>query len=111
MNRNRLSTSNNVIEPSAYLNLDERILKLLSTPSNYEMQPDGKILIKCPATYLKGRGNISVLVFSDSAAESPLYKFNSIKECALFFNVSVNIINLRLNKGIFLEYKGQKLFF
>jgi hypothetical protein len=38
-------------ESSSALDIKERALKLLSTPSNYEVQPDGKILIKSLGTY------------------------------------------------------------
>jgi hypothetical protein len=72
MNNNRLSTnsgafaSHTVKEKSSSLILyKERALKLLSMPSNYEVQPDGKILIKSLGTYLKGRGNVSVKVYDD----------------------------------------------
>lgn len=82
--------------------------ELLSKPSNYEVQSDGKILIKSSGVFLKGRGNIGVLVFNEQG--ETVYIFNSIKECALFFNVSLMVVNWRLNKGTFLEYKGEKLF-
>lgn len=61
MNRNRLSTV--TTQPSAN-NIQERVLNLLAAPSNYEIQPDGKILIRSSGVYLKGRGNISLEVFS-----------------------------------------------
>ena len=58
MNRNRLST--NVVEGVKGINIQERVLNLLSGPSNYEIYRDGKILVKSSGVYLKGRGNIGV---------------------------------------------------
>ncbi len=83
INRNRLSTNfdNNDIE-----NIEEIISKLLTSPSNYEIQPDGKILIKSSGNYLKGRGNIGVNVFDGS--HKLINSFSSIKECALYYGVS-----------------------
>lgn len=83
--------------------------KLLASPSNYELQPDGKILIKSTGTYLKSRGNIGVSVFNKDG--KLVYEFNSIKECALFFKVSDITINRRLDKGSLVEYEGQILIF
>jgi hypothetical protein len=57
------------------MSLEKRVLNLLSSPSNYELQPDGKILIKSLGTYLKGRGNVGVRV-SDEKGEL-VYNFNS----------------------------------
>ena len=91
-------------------NIKARTLKLLATPSNYELEPDGKILIKSLGTYLKGRGNVGVTVL-DSEGEL-VYKFNSIKECASFFNVrSVTTISQKLDNGKTFEFKGKKLVF
>lgn len=63
MNNNRLSTNSvishhhTVKEKSSSLILyKERVLKLLSTPSNYEVQPDGKILIKSLGTGSRAAG-------------------------------------------------------
>ena len=72
MNRNRLSTQSDGIKSTACLNLDERISKLLSSPSNYEVQSDGKILIKSSGISLRGIGNVSVLVFTDFTQGTPL---------------------------------------
>jgi len=53
MNNSRLSTNlaSKGEESSFSGDIKERALKLLSTPSNYEVQPDGKILIKSSGTY------------------------------------------------------------
>jgi len=80
MNRNRLST---VSPQPKEIDIEERIQKLLAAPSNYEIHPNGKILIKSSGIYLKGRGNISIEVFDDEGLL--VYDFDSIKECALFF--------------------------
>jgi hypothetical protein len=90
-------------------NVRERVLKLLSDPSNYEVQPDGRVLIKSTGTYFKGRGNVGVKVLDDKGVL--VYKFNSIKDCALFFNVHSRTINRRLNNGNFVEFNGKNLIF
>jgi hypothetical protein len=53
MNANRLST-NLKVEREEHGTLDTMAFKLLSSPSNYEMQSYGKILIKSLGTYKKG---------------------------------------------------------
>lgn len=108
MNNNRLSTNIAQTKPLS-VNIKEIALKLLSSPSNYEIQTDGKILIKSTGTYLKGRGNIGVKVLDDKG--EIIYSFNSIKNCALFFNVHSRTIIRRLDSGKFIEFKGKILVF
>lgn len=110
MNNNRLSTNLASKEQThCFGTIQERALKLLSTPSNYEIQSDGKILIKSSGTYLKGRGNIGVRAL-DSEGGGLVYKFNSIKECASFFNVkSATTIRNKLDNGNPFEFQGKKL--
>jgi hypothetical protein len=111
MNNNRLST--NLASKgegcSSEISIQERALKLLESPSNYEVQPDGKILIKSLGTYLKGRGNVGVRVLDENG--ELVYDFSSIKECALFFNVHSRTINRRLDNGSFVEFNGKNLVF
>jgi hypothetical protein len=94
---------------SSNISIKERVLKLLESPSNYEVQPDGKILIKSLGTYLKGRGNIRVIVLDEN--RKLVYNFISIKECALFFNVHSRTIIRRLDNGSFIEFNGKFLLF
>lgn len=68
MNNNRLSS--NLSKKGSNLSLSsekiqKKAIKLLSLPSNYELQPDGKILIKSLGSYLKGRGNVGVKVLDE----------------------------------------------
>jgi len=111
MNNNRLST--NLATPneenSSLIIIKERALKLLSSPSNYEVQPDGKILIKSLGTFYKGSGNVRVKVLDEKG--EVIYNFNSIKDCALFFNVHSRTINRRLDNGSFIEFEGKNLVF
>lgn len=101
MNNYRLSSNLISLEEGSPSSMDikERALILLSSPSNYELQPDGKILIKSSGTYLKGRGNIGVKILDDKGRT--IYNFDSIKDCALFFNVHSRTINRRLDNGSF----------
>lgn len=108
MNTNRLST-NLAIEKKEDGSLDVQALNLLSSPSNYEVQSDGKILIKSLGRSQRGRGNTSVKVLDDRG--TIVYAFDSIKDCALFFNVHTRTINRRLEKGSFVEFEGKKLVF
>ena len=104
MNRNRLSTET----PQARdKDTQERIERLLAAPSNYEIQPDGKIWIKSSGVYLKGRGNIGIEVFDDKGLL--INSFDSIIECALFFGVSARTINRRLDKNAYFIFNGQTL--
>lgn len=108
-NNNRLSTNLASKGCSSYIYVEERALKLLESPSNYEVEADGKILIKSSGTYLKGRGNVGVRVLEENG--KLVYGFSSIKECALFFNVHSRTINRRLDKGSFTEFNGKNLVF
>jgi len=65
MNNYRLSTSLKSQIGSLDPYLTTRALNLISSPSNYEIQADGKVLIKSSPTYLKGRGNIGVLALDE----------------------------------------------
>lgn len=111
MNNNRLSTNLASIgkESSSMMDIKERALNLLSSPSNYEVQPDGRILIKSLGTNLKGRGNVGIEVLDEKG--ELIYHFSSIKDCALFFNVHSRTINRRLNNGSYVEFNGKNLVF
>ena len=110
MNNSRLTTNSASTgeESSSAVDIKERALKLLSTPSNYEVQPDGKILIKSLGTYWKGRGNVGVKVLDEKG--ELIFHFDSIKDCALFFNVHSRTINRRLDGG-YVVFEGKNLKF
>ena len=117
MNEKRLST--NLIKNSSMLAVNsgkgtfnkaeirQRALKLLSTPSNYEIHSNGKLWVKSLGVYLKGRGNITLKAFNQEG--EIMHSFNSIKECAQFFNVSDRTINRKLENGTEVEFNGKKL--
>nr|ATI20573.1 LAGLIDADG endonuclease [Ophiognomonia clavigignenti-juglandacearum] len=112
MNNNRLSS--NLPKKRTNLSLSsediqKKAIELLSLPSNYELQLDGKILIKSSGSYLKGRGNLGVKVVDEEG--KLIFNFNSIKDCALFFNVHSRTIIRKLDQGNTLEFKGQNLVF
>lgn len=112
MNNNRLSS--NLPNKGTNLSLNsedikKKAIELLSLPSNYELQSDGKILIKSSGSYLKGRGNVGVKVLDEEG--KLIFNFNSIKDCALFFNVHSRTIIRKLDKGNTLEFNGQILVF
>ncbi len=112
MNNNRLSS--NLPKKATNLSLSsqdiqKKAIELLSLPSNYELQSDGKILIKSSGCYLKGRGNMGVKVLDEGG--KLIFNFNSIKDCALFFNVHSRTINRKLDNGSFIEFNGKILVF
>ena len=109
MNNYRLSNNTTSEEDTSRADVKERALKLLSSPSNFEVQANGKILIKSLGTYLKGRGNVGVNVLNTKG--EIVFKFNSIKDRALFFNVHTRTINRRLDKGSLVEHDNQNLVF
>lgn len=109
MNNYRLSSNFTPVEDASLVDVKEKALKLLSSPSNFELQANGKIGMKSLGTYLRGRGNVGVNVL-DANGET-VFKFNSIKDCALFFNVHSRTINRRLENGSPMEYDNQKLVF
>jgi len=106
MNRNRLST--NLAKPSE-IDIQERVSNLLASPSNYEIHPNGKILIKSSSVYLKGKGNVAINVLDDKGIL--IHSFDSLKQCAIFFGISDRTINRRLDNGSFVEIEGQNLIF
>lgn len=113
MNNNRLSSNLSTKGSNLSFSSEEiykKAIKLLSLPSNYELQPDGKILIKSLGTYLKGRGNVGVKVFDEKQGKL-IFTFNSIKDCALNFNVHSRTIIRKLDKGNTLEWEGKNLIF
>ena len=91
----------------SYAEIIARALELLSTPSNYEIHSNGKIWVKSLGVYLKGIGNITVKAFNQEG--EIMHSFNSIKECAQFFNVSDRTINRKLENGTEVEFNGKKL--
>ena len=108
MNNNRLSTNKNSLINSIPEDLDLKIKNLLDS-SNLEVHENGKIFIKSSQTYLKGRGSVGVNVLNTHG--EVVFKFNSIKDCALFFNVHTRTINRRLENGSLVEYNNQNLVF
>jgi hypothetical protein len=116
MNNNRLSTNiknlDSSLLPEQVLKnklLDEKVKELLNSPSNFELQNDGKILIKSEQTYWKGRVNVAIEVFDKSGLL--LYTFENVKMTTEFFNVKIHIIRSRLNTGKPLLVKEKEYFF
>lgn len=103
MNVRRLSTNISVI-PSK--NKEEKIKSLLKAPSNYEIHNNGKIFILSKGEYLRSRGNISIEVFDKKGDLAKV--FDSIKECAKYFNKSSRTITRRLDKGEYFIFEDEK---
>ena len=58
---------------------------------------------------LKIKKTKSVIVLDEKG--KTIYSFDSVQECALFFNVHSRTINRRLSQGSFIEFNGKKLIF
>ncbi len=110
MNSRRIHSSETIKLDGERENLKNRTLNLLSTPSNYEVQPDGRILVKSTGLYLRGRGNVGVNVFDADNGEQ-IYSFDSIKDCAAFFNLHSRSINRRLSNGQTVKFNDKNIVF
>ena len=100
MNNHRLSNNGNnlsIIPDVNNINLDEKVLELLSRPSNFEVHPDGKIFIKSEKVYMKSRGNVEIKVFDKEGLL--LNSFENLEKTSKFFNLSKHIIRYRLESG------------
>jgi len=113
MNNNRLSTSGkpqiNILER---VKLIEDITKLLSTPSNYEYQEDGKIHIISENRLLLPRGKRGkpVKVALISSEGNVINTFNSIGDCAKFLDIVPSTARNRLIKGLSFLFKNDLCF-
>ena len=96
INRHRLTTNLDSLISTVPLDLDLKISKLLEE-SNFEIHPNGKIFIKSSQTYLRGRGNTTIDVFSDK--DDYLFSLDSVKETAIHFQTSERTIQRRLDSG------------
>lgn len=105
MNNRRLSTNIPFILPN---NIEDRIQKLLEAPSNYKIHDNGKIFIISQGKYFKGRGNVKLEISNFDGLL--INTFNSIKNCAQFFQVSQRTIIRRLDSGNVFVFKDQNFF-
>jgi hypothetical protein len=110
MNQNRLSTNIKESEkvfykPSRLEPLENRLNYLLNSPSNLEYHSNGKIFIKSLGKYLKGRGNVVLDLFNNKGII--IKSFDSIIECASFFNVNSRTIIRRLDSGKIFEFENE----
>lgn len=112
MNNYRLSTKNKNFNKENDLkdNLwDKKVIEFLSKPSNFEIHPDGKILIKSENTYWKGRGNVCIEVYNEQGLLN--FSFENLEKTGNFFNVSKQIIRYRLDTGKPLKIENNKFYF
>ena len=110
MNNNRLSTSG---KPQINrVKLIEDITKLLSMPSNYEYQEDGKIHIISENRLLLPRGKRGkpVRVALISSEGDVINTFNSIGDCAKFLDIVPSAAGNRLRKGLIFRFKNNLCF-
>lgn len=113
MNNNRLSTSGKPqINILGRVKLIEDITKLLSTPSNYEYQEDGKIHIISENRLLLPRGKRGkpVKVALISSEGNVINTFNSIGDCAKFLDIVPSTARNRLIKGLSFLFKNDLCF-
>jgi hypothetical protein len=93
---------------SSLFNLDNEINLLLNAPSNFEIQSDGKVLIKSSGIILKGRGNIKIEMLNSEGIL--INTFDSVNDCATFFGLSSRTIGRRLDSAEPLKYNNQSFF-
>jgi hypothetical protein len=113
MNNNRLSTSGKPqINTPGRVKLIEDITKLLSMPSNYEYQEDGKIHIISENRLLLPRGKRGkpVKVALISSEGDVINTFNSIGDCAKFLDIVPSAARNRLVKGLSFLFKNDLCF-
>ena len=103
MNIRRLTT-NKFMFPK--IDLNDRIGNLLKSPSNYEIHENGKIFLVSKGKYLKGRGKIHIEVYNDK--DKIVKIFNSIKECAQYFNICRSTVSRRLDLGKFFIFDNER---
>lgn len=95
MNQNRLFTK--LIKAKLPNDLDKRRNNLLNAPSNLEKLENGKLLIKSLGISLKPGRPVSVNVINNTGIV--INSFNTIKDCAQFFNMSMTSFCRKLDKG------------
>jgi len=105
MNTRRLTTNKLKLPFCA---LENRLYNLLKAPFNYEIHSYGKIFLLSEGVYLKGRRNVGVKVFNDKG--SWVNSFNSIKDCALIYNLHPRIIDRKFNTGNFLLFNKKNIY-
>lgn len=96
INSKRLSTFKGNLNKNAEgeINLANRIEKLLSGPSNFEVKADGRIFIKSLNKYYSARKKITVEVRDDQGLL--IETFDSIASCASFLGCSRMLVMNRL---------------
>lgn len=102
MNNNRLSTANKPSEVKRTFTPAE-IDSILSRPSNYEIQEDGRTLIKSSSRYIFSRKNIKVEL---KDPQGSIFKiFNSKISCAEFLGVSSHTVTkiIKTKRPVFLN--------
>jgi hypothetical protein len=110
MNNNRLSRSG---KPTIdRVKLIEDITNLLSMPSNYEYQEDGKIYIISENRFLlpRGKRNKPVRVALISYEGDVIKTFNSLGDCAKFLDIAPSTARNRLIKGLNFIFKNNSCF-
>jgi len=103
MNNKRLSTNLNKIQLPDDLN--RRINILINLPSNLERLVNGKIRIISLGICLKPGKSVGILV-KNSKGEI-VNSFNSIKDCAHYFNMKMTSFCRKLDKGNFILKNGE----
>nr|ATI20244.1 NADH dehydrogenase subunit 5 [Juglanconis oblonga] len=111
MNNNRLSTFSNkeggTLDNQSPL-LQVEIENLLSLPSNYEVQSDGRILIKSLNKYYSSRASTPIQLQDEKGRV--VETFDSLSDCAKYLNRSRSGLDLILRKDRGVLFEGKLLF-
>nr|WDZ67655.1 homing endonuclease [Leptographium wingfieldii] len=97
MNNNRLTTSGSSISIEERTLLNSKIKNLLEGPSNFEIQEDGRILIKSLNKYYSSKTKIRLELLDENGII--LKTFSSAVECSKYLKVSPMAISQRLRNG------------
>jgi len=108
MNLNRLSTNTAKMSQIQLDSLQRDIVKLLTGPSNLEVEKDGRILIKSLNKYYTGSGSVKVELQDKNGLI--VYTFGSISECAKFLDLAPGTVTTRLQKSMPVVVDNKELF-
>jgi len=109
MNNNRLSTiGEEKTEVVSRELLQKEIDRLLSAPSNLEIEEDGRIFIKSLNKYYSDRSNIQVDLLDEKG--SIFETFNSLVDCSKYLNISPQTAGRKLRAGSPVLLNNQSLY-
>jgi hypothetical protein len=103
MNNNRLSTCKSPDVKKTFTSVE--IESILNKSSNYELQEDGRILIKSSNKYSFSRKSLKVILID---SQGSIFKvFNSKSSCAEFLGISSHTVTKTIEKNRPVYFNGE----